>query len=150
MCMYQYFTGLRYDCGYFAPTMRPVGVIVLGLGWWRRRRSPGPVWWPLTKASSPTARRPRPIEGNRPCDLFGPGNFKITVLNTASSCEQHLACCLATPPRVIGLDCEWGGARDLPVALLQLAFPNNECVLVHLSEVGSVVPKLAEILSDRR
>ena len=122
---------------------------MLGLGWWRRRKPLWPSPKPRPRGSRDPGGRPLALDNQR-CDSFGIGDFKVTVLNTAPSCEQYLECCLSTPPKAIGLDCEWGGARGVPVALLQLAFPNKECVLVHLSEVGSVVPKLAEILSDRR
>ena len=142
-------------CALFHFHAHAVGVLVLGLGWWRRKR-PSRSQRFVTEGSSPithvhSLRDPtgRRLD-NGPGDSFCPGDFKITVLSTVPACEQHLECCLVTPPKVIGLDCEWGGARGVPVALLQLAFPNKECALVHLSEVGCVVPKLAEILSDRR
>ena len=59
----------------------------------------------------------------------------------------------------VGMDCEWnsnsGGRKEkspssLPVALLQLAFPNRQCLLVRLSKIGSVPPKLAQLLADKR
>lgn len=79
--------------------------------------------------------------------------YRISVVEDAQTCEEYLATRLPNPLKVIGLDCEWRAQQlggSVPVALLQLAFPNRECVLVRLSKIRELTPKLAEILKDRR
>ena len=86
----------------------------------------------------------------KPLDI---SQYRVSVVEDAQACEEYLATRLPNPLRVVGLDCEWKPTtvgRTVAVALLQLAFPNGECVLVRLCKTGEVTPRLAEILRDRR
>ena len=75
-------------------------------------------------------------------------SYKVHVLEAADQCEKFFAKRRTLSISVAGLDCEWVGRR--PVALLQLAFPNKECVLVRLNKIGCITPSLSAILNDQR
>ena len=77
-------------------------------------------------------------------------DYHIEVVETAHACDEFLATRVSKTPKIIGLDCEWRSESDIPVALLQLAFPNKECLLVQLCKMREIPPKLAEILADKR
>ena len=56
-------------------------------------------------------------------------------------------------PGIVGLDCEWvnrEGVDSAPVALLQLAFPNRQCLLIRMFKMTSLGPRLTELLCDKR
>ena len=90
--------------------------------------------------------------------------YKVTVVNTIEECEQFLKKRISSQVRVVGLDCEWRGPSylsqnrsvserttvDCPVALLQLAFPSGEVVLIRLCSMRGIGPILKNLLSDRR
>ena len=89
-------------------------------------------------------------------------DYNITVINDEYQCEEYFAQQVQMSHRCIGLDCEWissnrkqpdsnnGTVQHSLVALLQIAFPNKDCSLVRLCNVGKITPSLAELLQDRR
>lgn len=85
--------------------------------------------------------------------------YHVTVVDTADECEAYLVNRGLCQPLVLGLDCEWcnrprrsdvDSLQDIPVALLQLAFPNGECLLVRLCKIRKVTPTLERLLTDKR
>ena len=84
---------------------------------------------------------------------FDVSNYHIEVVETAEACEEYLSTKIPSPLSFVGLDCEWCNEQrgsGIPVALLQLAFPNKECLLVRLCKMGDLTPTLTEILEDKR
>lgn len=110
---------------------------------WRRRR----VWQPnVPQRVYKEQKRELP-------NSFDISQYRVSVVEDAQTCEEYLATRVPNPLSVVGLDCEWkptAEGRTVTVALLQLAFPNGECMLVRLSKTREVTPRLAEILRDKR
>ena len=77
-------------------------------------------------------------------------DYSIVVAETSQACEEFLQEKVPRPLKIVGLDCEWTSEGEFPVALLQLAFPNRECLLLRLCKTSEIPPALIEILEDRR
>lgn len=72
------------------------------------------------------------------------------------SCDQLLQFHLSNyhfKLNYIGIDCEWAnneGQENMPVALLQIATPMNDCFLVRLCKMSGQMPQtVKEILEDK-
>ena len=70
------------------------------------------------------------------------------VIQDVTECEAFFAEKKSLSFKVAGFDCEWTNGRH--VSLLQLAFPNKECVLVRLSHINHIPRSLTEFLIDAR
>ena len=77
--------------------------------------------------------------------------YSIAVAETSQACDDFfLQEKVPRPLKIVGLDCEWTSEGEFPVALLQLAFPNRECLLVRLCKISQIPPVLVEIMEDKR
>ena len=79
--------------------------------------------------------------------------YDITVVDTEYDCERFLSEKVPHAPVIIGLDCEWvnrEGVISAPVALLQLSFPNGQCLLARVFKMTSLGPHLTDLLTDKR
>ena len=85
----------------------------------------------------------------------------ITVVKDTETCEELMqgymtfGTSCAHECNFLGMDCEWvnkPGTSNCPVALLQLATPQNECFLIQLVQMNcTTLPKsLQAVLEDRR
>ncbi len=89
-------------------------------------------------------------------ELFDVSGYRIEVVEADEMCEAYLQDRSPSQPLVVGLDCEWcsgnqrPGSPNVPVALLQLAFPDGECLLVRLCKIRKVTPALEKLLTDKR
>ena len=80
-------------------------------------------------------------------------SYDITLVDSENDCEHFLSERVPHAPVIIGLDCEWvnrDGVSSAPVALLQLAFPNGQCLLVRVFRMTALGPLLTELLTNRR
>ena len=79
--------------------------------------------------------------------------YDITLVDTEHDCEQFLAEKVPHTPVIIGLDCEWvnrEGVSSAPVALLQLSFPNGQCLLARVFKMTTLGPCLTDLLTNKR
>ena len=79
--------------------------------------------------------------------------YDITLVNNEHECERFLSERVPRAPAIIGLDCEWvnrEGVNSAPVALLQLSFPNGQCLLARVFRMSSLGPRLTDLLTDKR
>ena len=80
-------------------------------------------------------------------------NYDVQVITDSEQCDEFFRT-LPRPLTVVGLDCEWGSfgrtKNKSPVALLQLAFTNKTCALLHLTQISAVTPVLFDIMTDKR
>ena len=80
---------------------------------------------------------------------------QVFVLDDITTCDAKLRSYLTKQPKLnfVGLDCEWvsrKGCSNAPVALLQMATPENDCFLVRLCKMGGTLPaSVKKILEDR-
>lgn len=103
--------------------------------------------------------------------LLDISDYRIVLLNEETQCETYFKNKLAQQLgsndglKYVGFDCEWLSANNpeyneviamdhsrppYEVALLQLAFTDKECALVHLSKIGKVTKSLKLLLTDKR
>ena len=112
----------------------------------RRAISSLPHFPPRHSTPNPLRITTRPIS-----ELLS--HYTITLVHTEHDCEQFLLERVSSRPAAIGLDCEWvnrDGVDSAPVALLQLAFPSGQCLLVRIFKMSSLGPCLTELLCDKR
>ena len=79
-------------------------------------------------------------------------NYNITLVDSEHDCELFLSERIPRSPGIVGLDCEWvnrDGVDSAPVALLQLAFSNGQCLLVRVFRMAALGPRLADLLTNR-
>ena len=79
-------------------------------------------------------------------------SYDITLVDGELDCELFLSERIPPSPSIIGLDCEWvnrDGVDSAPVALLQLAFPNGQCLLVRVFRMATLGPRLTDLLTNR-
>lgn len=79
--------------------------------------------------------------------------YDITLVDNEYECERFLSERVPRAPVIIGLDCEWvnrEGVTSAPVALLQLSFPNGQCLLARVFRMSALGPRLADLLTDKR
>ena len=80
-------------------------------------------------------------------------DYNVTLVDSEHECEVFLAERLPSTPSIVGLDCEWVNRDNVdsaPVALLQLAFSNNQCLLVRVFKMRALGLRLTDLLSNRR
>ena len=79
-------------------------------------------------------------------------NYNITLVDSEHDCELFLSERIPPDPGLVGLDCEWvnrDGLDSAPVALLQLAFFNGQCLLVRVFRMATLGPRLTDLLTNR-
>lgn len=110
---------------------------LLALYWRRRRR---------LLAASPLLDLP----------VLDISEYKVIVLDEEAQCEAFFKDKMTQQVHFVGLDCEWVSSQIPstngyhPVALLQLAFLDKECVLVRLSKIGKITDSLVQLLTNKR
>ena len=74
--------------------------------------------------------------------------YRCRVIRSAKECDQFFTEKRSQPVSVVGMDCEYVSHK--PTSLLQLAFPDKECVLVCLNKIKHIPESLALFLTDQR